>query len=141
MTARRVLLALGSLWELVRFFLVLSILALMVRPAGGEGISGLIPWLLLTGTGNLLVPVGGIMLALFPRRYGNLIGLLRLGQGLSVFSIVILFVSGSLAAAANARLLVIGGRAITVSAAVPALFALDLAYLALVVFSREKDAA
>ena len=103
--------------------------------------SAVMPWLLLAGTGNLLVPVGGILVVLFPRRYGNLIGLLRLGQGLSVFSILILLVSGSLAAAANARLLIVGGRAITVSATVPALLALDLAYLALVVFSREKDMA
>ena len=141
MTARRVLLALGSLWELVRFFLVLSILALMIRPAGGAVTSSAVmPWLLLAGTGNLLVPVGLLMLAMFPGRYGNLVGLLRLGKGLSVFSILILFVSGSLATAVNAALLVVGGRTISAAAVLLLLFALDLAFLALLVFSRDKGA-
>ncbi len=140
MTARRALLALGSLWELVRFFLVLSILALIVRSAGGGGAAS-VPWLLLSGTGNLLVPVGGLMLAMFPGRYSGLVGLLRLGKGLSVFSMLILFVSGSLATAVNAALLVVAGRTISAAVVVLVLFTLDLAFLALLVFSREKDAA
>lgn len=99
------------------------------------------PWLLLSGTGNLLVPVGGLMLAMFPGRYSGLVGLLRLGKGLSVFSMLILFVSGSLATAVNAALLVVAGRTISAAVVVLVLFTLDLAFLALLVFSREKDAA
>jgi hypothetical protein len=140
MTARRVLLALGSLWDLVRFFLVLSLLSLLVRSAGGEG-AGMIPWLLLAGTGNLLVPVGGLMLAVFPDRYGSLVALLRLGKGLSVFSFILLFLSGSIASAANAALLRIGGRAVTGRAAALALFVLDVAFLVLLMVPAHPRAA
>ena len=130
MTARRVLLALGSLWDLVRFYLVISLLTLIVRSAGGEG-SAMVPWLLLAGTGNLLVPVGGLMLALFPQRYGSLLGLLRLGKGLSVFSFVLLLVSGSIRSAVNASVVHVGGRALSGVALVLGLFVLDAAFLAL----------
>jgi hypothetical protein len=130
MSARRVLLALGSLWDLVRFFLVLSLLVLLGRSASGES-SMMIPWLLLAATGNLLIPVGGLMLALFPRQYGNLLGLLRLGKGLSVFAFVLLLLSGSLGVAANAAVMRIGSLPVSSALLAVALFVLDAAFLVL----------
>ena len=131
MPARRVLLALGSLWDLVRFFLVLSLLALLARSASAAS-SSTVPWLLLAATGNLLIPVGGLMLALFPRRYGSLLGLLRLGKGLSVFTFVLLFLSGSLGAVAHAVVVrVSGSRAVSGALLALTLFALDVAFLIL----------
>lgn len=138
MSARRVLLALGSLWDLVRFFLVLSLLVLLVRSAGGES-STMIPWLLLAATGNLLIPVGGLMLALFPRRYGNLLGLLRLGKGMSVFAFVLLFLSGSLGAAAGATVVRVGSRAVTGALLALALFVLDAAFLVLLMIPAGRS--
>jgi hypothetical protein len=130
MTARRILLALGSLWDLVRFFLVLSLLLLLVRSAGARD-SGMISWLLLAATGNLLVPVGGLMLALFPGRYGNLLGLLRLGKAMSIFSFMLLVVSGSLAAAAGITVLRVADRVVTGTVAALLLFVVDIAFLVL----------
>jgi hypothetical protein len=130
MSARRVLLALGSLWDLVRFFLVLSLLVLLVRSASSES-SMMIPWLLLAATGNLLIPVGGLMLAMFPLRYGNLLGLLRLGKGLSVFAFVLLLLSGSLRSGANAAVVHVGSLSVSGGHLALALFVLDAAFLVL----------
>lgn len=130
MTARRILLALCSLWELVRFFLMLSLLLLLARSAGARD-GAMIPWLLLAATGNLLVPVGGLMLVLFPVRYGNLVGLLRLGKVMSIFSFVLLLVSGSLAAAAGITVLRVADRVVTGTVAVLLLFVVDIAFLVL----------
>jgi len=130
MTARRLLLALGSLWDLVRFFLVISLLLLVVREAGAGG-APLAAWLLLAGTGNLLLPVGGLMLALFPDRYSSLLALVRLGKALSVFSFVLVLASGGLRTAAAASLLRLGGRTVPGSALALLVFALDLVLLVL----------
>jgi hypothetical protein len=130
MTARRLLLALGSLWDLVRFFLVISLLLLVVRSAGAGG-APLAAWLLLAGTGNLLLPVAGLMLALFPDRYASLLPLVRLGKALSVFSFVLVLASGSLRAAAAAPLLHLGGRAVPGSVLALLVFALDVVLLVL----------
>jgi len=63
----------------VRFFLVISLIAHVLHAAGGAG-PWVVPWLLLGGSGNLLVAVGGIMLALFPEKHEGLVGILRLGK-------------------------------------------------------------
>jgi hypothetical protein len=138
MSARRVLLALGSLWDLVRFFLVLSLLVLLVRSAGGER-STMVPWLLLAATGNLLIPVGGLMLALFPRRYGNLLGLLRLGKGMSVFAFILLFLSGSLGTAASATVVRIGSLPVSGAHLALMLFVLDATSLVLLMIPAGRS--
>jgi len=89
------MLLVGSFWELVRFFLVLLLFAATLQAATGAG-PWIYPWLLLVGSGNLLVVVGAFMLALFPDRYGPLVAFLRLGKGLAVFSFALLVVSGGL---------------------------------------------
>ncbi len=56
MAVRHAFILVGSLWETARFFIVLSLLA-QVFSATGNGGPGVIPWLLLGGSGNLLVAV------------------------------------------------------------------------------------
>lgn len=140
MTARRLLLALGSLWDLVRFFLVISLLLLVVRSAGAGG-TPLAAWLLLAGAGNLLLPVGGLMLALFPDRYASLLAFVRLGRALSVFSFVLVIASGGMRAAAAAPLLHLGGRTVSVSALALLVFALDLVLLVLLLLPARAPGA
>ena len=112
MRARRGLLLAGSLWELVRFFLVLFLFASVLRGTSGAG-PWVFSWLLVAGSGNLLIAAGGGMLALFPERYARLIALLRLGKAMSVFSFILLVVSGSLGIASGYEFLGIGRRALT----------------------------
>ncbi|MGO9413363.1 MAG: hypothetical protein ACLQCB_21765 [Spirochaetia bacterium] len=141
MAARHAFLLAGSLWEAVRFFVVLSLLAQVFSAAGGASI-GIIPWLLLGGTGNLLVPVGGIMLSLFPLKYGEMIRFLRLGKVLSVFSFVLLAASGALGISMRGEALRIGPVGLTQGAVLFAVFVLDIAFLViLIAWRREKPPA
>jgi hypothetical protein len=138
MAPRNAFVLAGSFWEAVRFFVVLSLLA-QIFAAGAGYVRGIIPWLLLGGSGNLLVAVGGIMLSLFPDKYGELIGFLRLGKVLSVFSFLLLALSGSLGMSVRAELLRVGPVGLSQAAVLFAVFALDLVYLvALVSWHREK---
>ncbi|HTP58726.1 MAG TPA: hypothetical protein VMM82_07385, partial [Spirochaetia bacterium] len=132
---RTALVLAGSFWEAVRFFVVLSLLA-QIFSAG----AGIIPWLLLGGSGNLLVAVGAFMLSLFPERYGGLIGFLRLGKLLSVFSFLLLALSGSIGISARAELIRVGPVSFPQASVLFTIFALDLAFLvALVSWKKEKD--
>lgn len=137
MTARRALVLAGSLWEATRFFIVISFLALLFR-AAGEGGAWIIPWLLLGGTGNLLVAVGGIMLSLYPQKYAELIGFLRLGKILAVFSFILLILSGAVGMSATIELVRLGGYGLDQGTVLFAIFVLDLLFLAaLVAWKRE----
>jgi hypothetical protein len=135
MAARNALILAGSLWETARFFIVLSILAQFFSAAGGAG-PGIIAWLLLGGSGNLLVVAGGVMLSLFPEKYGGLIGFLRLGKVLSVFSFLLLVASGAVGLSARIELLRLGP--LSQGAALFAIFFLDLAFLAVLVAWRPE---
>jgi hypothetical protein len=138
MAARNAFVLAGSIWEAVRFFVVLSLLAQIFSAAAGVG-PGIIPWLLLGGSGNLLVAVGGIMLSLFPDKYGEMIGFLRLGKVLSVFSFLLLAISGSVGISARTVLMHVGPLSFNQAAVLFAVFAFDLAFLvALVSWHREK---
>jgi len=140
MTARRTFVLAGSLWETTRFFIVISLLALLFR-AAGEGGAWIIPWLLLGGTGNLLVAVGGIMLSLYPRTYGQLIGFLRLGKILSVFSFLLLILSGAVGMSAAVELVKIGSYRVDQGTVLFAIFILDLLFLAALVAWRKEPTA
>jgi hypothetical protein len=140
MQARRVLLLAGSLWELVRFFLVLLLFASVLRGLSGAG-PWVYPWLLVAGSGNLLIAAGGGMLALFPARYARLIALLRLGKAMSVFSFILLMVSGALGIASGFEVLGVGRRALTGGAVLLAVFVLDLAFLAILIGWRSEQEA
>lgn len=123
-------LALGAAWDCVRFFLVVTLLAVVIRGAGGGGRS-VISWLSLAGTGNLLVPVGTLLYLLYPDRYGNLLGLLRLGKALSVAAFAFLAVSGSLLALGSLPRLVLGSGAVPAWIAAALFAVLDAAFLVL----------
>jgi hypothetical protein len=132
---RRALLLTGSVWEAVRFFLVLLLLALLLdsEPARGPW---LFPWLLFGASGNLLVAAGGILMAAFPSRYDGLTGLLRLGKALSVFAVVLLLASGGLGIVADREVAVAGPLAITLGPVLLGIFALDLLHLAVLLWMR-----
>jgi len=139
MNARRVLLLAGSLWEIVRFFLLMSLLVLVLRALSGTG-GWVLPWLLLGGSGNLVVAVGGIMLSLFPDRNQGLIGLLRVGKILAVFSFLLLIVSGAMRTAAGFQVLAVGRIVLSQGMFLLAIFALDLLFLAVLLAWRAPDA-
>jgi hypothetical protein len=132
MKARHGLLLAGSLWELVRFILVLSVLASVLQAAGAG--RRVFPWLLAVGSGNLMIAAGGGVLALFPVRYAPLIVLLRLGKVLGVFCFILLVVSGALGLAAGNQIFGIGGRAIT-----GGIILLDLLFLAILIGWRSGE--
>jgi hypothetical protein len=139
MNARRVLLLAGSLWEIVRFFLLMSLLVFVLRALGGVG-GWVLPWLLLGGSGNLIVAIGGIMLSLFPERNHGLIGLLRVGKILAVFSFLLLVLSGAMRMAAGIQVFSVGGVAFSQGVLMLGIFALDLLFLAVLLAWRPPDA-
>jgi hypothetical protein len=138
MSARRGLLLAGSLWELVRFFLVLLIFASVLQGTSGAG-AWVYPWLLVVGSGGLLIAAGGGMLSLFPERYAPLIALLRLGQALSVFSFILLTVTGALQVAVDSTILGMGRRAVTGGAVLLGVFLLDLLFMAVLIGWRPEE--
>ena len=129
MKARRALLLAGSLWEIPRFFLLISLLAFLLHAVSGAG-RWLFPWLLLCSSGSLLVGAGGIMLGLFPEKNGGLVGLLRLGKILALFSYALLLFSGAMRIAVGLQVLSLGPFAVTLAAVLFVVFVLDLLFLA-----------
>ncbi len=138
MTGRRFWLAAGAAWDLVRFFLVLSLLVVVVRGAGGGGRNAM-PWLLLASTGNLLVPVGVLVYLLFPGSSAGLLGLLRLGKALELAAFVLLAASGRLLADARLQAVTLGKRELPVWLAAGIFAVLDAVFL--VILLREKAAS
>ncbi len=139
MTPRRILLFVGSAWELARLFLVLSLLVLLYEVTGGRG-SAIVPWLLLAATGNLLVPAGAVLLALYPERYGPLLGLLRLGKLLNLVTLVLIVISGLVSAAGAASIPRAAGAGLPGFVAVLLVTALDAVFLALLVSYHPEPA-
>jgi hypothetical protein len=125
MKSQRAFIITGSFWELVRFFLLLFIIAALFGAQGGVT-GSIIPWLLIAASNALLCPVGWLLLALFPDRYGNLLPLLRLGKVLSVFSVILLLLSGFLSMGVQGL-----GAAQLIS--VPIVLFFDLIFLALLI--------
>ena len=139
MKAQRALLLAGSLWEIARFFLVISLLALLLNTSGVTA-SWLIPWLLLLGSGNLLVAVGAIMLAVFPAKYQSILGLLRLGKALGIFSFLLLLVTDAVRPSQNLEILGFRRVAITGMAAMMGILVLDVLFLAVLILWRGASA-
>ena len=138
MKAQRAMLLVGSFWELVRFFLVLLLFAATLQAATGVG-PWVYPWLLLVGSGNLLIVVGAFMLALFPDRYGPLVAFLRLGKGLAVFSFALLVVSGGLRATALQIVMEIGPVPVTQEVVLVLACLLDMLFLGALLAWRGTD--
>jgi hypothetical protein len=138
MKARRGLLLVGSLWELVRFFVVLLLFAAMLRGEAGAG-PWVFPWLLVAGSGNLLIAAGIGMLALFPARYGRLAALLRLGKVLSIFAFILMVISGAMRPAAGLDLAQVGRVGLRASTVLVVVALLDVAMLGVLLRWRPAE--
>jgi hypothetical protein len=138
MKAQRTMLLIGSLWELVRFFLVLGLLAASLQAVAGAG-SWVYPWLLLAGSGNLLIAAGAFMLALFPDRYNALISFLRLGKVLSIFTYALLVISGALRMTGLRVVFAIGPVPVTQGVVLVGVFILDMLFLGALFAWREGE--
>jgi hypothetical protein len=93
MKPRPVLRVAGPAWELARCFLFLAFLA------AGSSSSGMLsaPWLAAVGAAGLVMPAAFLMLALAPDRYAAFLPLLRLGKGLEIATVALLFATGTIA--------------------------------------------
>jgi hypothetical protein len=120
----------GPAWELARYFLFIVFLATTSSSSGNADMLST-PWLLAAAAGGLVMPAAFLMLALAPGRYADYLPLLRLGKGLEIATVVLLFATGTVAAGSGMpgiafRVPVLGSTAV-----VFALVALaDLAVLA-----------
>ena len=132
MSTRRSVLLAGSLWELVRFFLVLLLFVATLQDAVGAG-PWVYTWLLFVSSGNLIIAAGAGMLALFPERYEPLIGFLRLGKLMSVFSFLLLLIAGSLRVAASRTVFAIGPMVVSQGGVLLVVFLLDILFLGVLV--------
>ena len=130
----------GSFWELVRFFLLIMLIAVVLD---GTGVSGpwIYPWLLLIGSPSLVVAAGALLLSLFPLRYGALIGMLRLGKLLGAFTFLLVVLSRALRAAQSIQFLVVGRMRVNGDRVAYSIFLVDALFLAFLVAWRRTDAA
>jgi hypothetical protein len=129
------LLLAGSIWELVRFFILVLLFAAVLRESVQAG-PWVYPWLAAIGSGSLLVAAAAGMLALFPGRYDPLIPFLRLGKALGALSLFALIVSGALRATAGSGA-GMGAVVLPQGVVVLAVLVLDLGFLA-VLFSFHR---
>ena len=117
----------------------MSLIAALLRTVAGAG-PWILPWLLLGGSGNLVVAAGGIMLSLFPEKHDGVIGILRVGKILGIFSFILLLVSGALRQGAPVGLFSVGGFIVTQGPILFAIFVLDLLFLGILLAWRREDA-
>jgi hypothetical protein len=80
------------------------------------------------------------MLSLFPYKNAGLVGLLRLGKILALFSYVLLLVSGVMRMAIGLQVLALSRLAVTLAAILFAVFVLDLLFLAVLLAWRAEEA-
>ena len=93
MKIKRILLLINSLWELARFLLLFLALSFAFRSALLADRST-IYWLILLGSGQLVLPAGMVMLYLDPSRFAPLLNLVRLGKFLGILAgLLLLFLS------------------------------------------------
>jgi hypothetical protein len=138
MRTQRALLLGGSIWEIMRFFLLALLFAAVLREAVGAG-SWVFPWLVAIGSGSLLISAAAGMIALFPDRYGQLMAFLRLGKVLSAFSLFLLLVSGALRVTAGIGI-GLAGIEIPQGVILLCILVLDLLFLAALLSWRQEQA-
>jgi hypothetical protein len=131
MNGRKTTFAISAAWDFARFFIVLTIAIFIFRSSSGWGIS-VEPWLLAASAAGLLIPVGELLLCLYPERYANLLGFMVLGKVLNVFSLLLLFFFGALSSSIRPVLFSLGRVGITETGACSVVALLDLSSLALV---------
>jgi len=93
MKIKRILLLINSLWELARFFLLFLAMGVAFRLTLLRD-SAAIYWLILLGSGQLLLPAALLMLYLDPLRFAVLLNLVRLGKFLGILAgLLLVFLS------------------------------------------------
>ncbi len=86
MKETRFAILLGSVWEMVRFLALLSAVLGLGLPA----LRGALLWLLLFGSGQLVLPAAFLFLSLDPPKYRSLRPFLILGKGIGIFCALLL---------------------------------------------------
>jgi hypothetical protein len=86
----------GPAWELARSFLFIAFLAIGSSSSGDADMLSA-PWLIAAGAGGLVMPAAFLMFAFAPARYAAYLPLLRLGKGLELASLALLFATGTIA--------------------------------------------
>ena len=94
----------GPAWELARSFLFIAFLAASSSSSGTTDMLSA-PWLAAVGAAGLVMPAAFLMLALAPDRYAAYLPLLRLGKGLEIATVVLLFATGTIAPGSGMPLL------------------------------------
>ena len=93
MKIKRILLLINSLWELARFLLLFLALGFAFRTTMLTDRSA-VYWLILLGTGQLLLPAALVLLYLDPVRFAALLNLVRLGKFLGILAgLLLVFLS------------------------------------------------
>jgi hypothetical protein len=85
------------------------------------------------------VAAGGIMLSLFPEKHDGLIGIVRVGKILGIFSFLLLLASGALRQGNVVSLFSLGKLVVTQGPVLFALFVFDLLFLAVLLTWRRSD--
>jgi hypothetical protein len=119
----------GPVWEFARYFLVLALVATGSSPVDFRGLLSA-PWLAAAAAGGLVMPAAFLMLSFDPQRYAGYLPLVRLGKGLEIVTVVLLFFSvgvapGSAVPPLGSRLPGIGSLPVVLGAVA----ALDIAVL------------
>ncbi len=96
MDKKPLLRAAGPAWELARSFLFIAFLAIASSSSGDADMLSA-PWLIAAGAGGLVMPAAFLMFAFAPARYTAYLPLLRLGKGLELASLALLFATGTIA--------------------------------------------
>ena len=120
----------GPAWELVRSFLLLAYLAASSSSAANADMLSA-PWLAALGAAGLVMPAAFLMFSLAPTRYAAYLPLLKLGKGLELAAVALLFATGTVTAGSVVPLLAFRVPVLGSAAVVFGLVAiLDLAVLA-----------
>ena len=89
MKINRYFFLINSIWEVLRFFLLFTVLVLTFRLVILINRQAIF-WLILFGSGQLLLPAGLIFLFINPEKNYILINIIRLGKILGIFASVLL---------------------------------------------------
>ena len=89
MKIKRILFLINCLWELARVFLLFTALALAFRRTLLED-RAFVYWLVLLGSGQLVLPAALVILYLDPARFAPLLNLVRLGKFLGILASLLL---------------------------------------------------
>jgi hypothetical protein len=114
MKIRRISFLINSLWELVRFLLLFAALGVSL----GYSLIGdpqTVYWLVLLGSGQLLLPAVLFFLYLDPERFAGLLNVARLGKFLGILAALLLLFLGPL----SSQIRAVTGNAASASLLLP----------------------